>query len=309
MPIKLSVLQYKKLVDDRLTAYLSEAKTAWRTLPWTKEACTRLIPFVTSGKTIRGSLVLYSYKLFSHDLPDVVVYAAAAIELFHAGLLIHDDIMDRDLIRRGMPTMQSQFDQLAASRHGRETAHFGLSQAINVADFCYFAGFDLLSRAPNAVTTLVAREIAAVTLAQMQDVASGHVNDIYDKDDILALYRTKTARYTFSLPLMVGAMLANVNNRTLTLLASMGETVGLLFQIRDDELNSMGSAEITGKSVGSDVINHKQTLQSVVSDAELTKLKRQLKINAQTAIRALPISDTHMIELLALLRFCEERNK
>lgn len=303
----LAVLGYKKQVDARLLAVLADAKKEYKNLPWSADAIDKLVQFVVAGKTVRGSLVIYSYRLFHKDMPPVVLDAAAALELFHSGLLIHDDIMDRDTIRRGKPTVHSQYEMLAAQKKGTDCTHFGISEAINLADLCYFLGFRLLSVAGAVIIELVGRELAAVTLAQMQDVAGSHLPTRYSKKDILTLYRYKTARYTFSLPFLVGALLSQTDDRIRTELTELGESLGLLFQIRDDELNALGKSEETGKSTGSDTSNHTQTLRSVIEENELGRTRQEARVHAQSILRTLPVSDEHRRELVSLLRFCEER--
>lgn len=305
----LAVLTHKKEVDAHLAAFLSRSGGAFAVLPWSQDAFKRLAAFAVAGKTVRGSLVVYTYRLFKTDLPSVVLDAAAGTELIHSGLLIHDDILDRDMIRRRMPTLHSQYEQYAAMRKGTEIAHFGVSQAINIADLAYFLAMRLFAALPGALNARIADEVTAVALAQMQDVTGGHIPaEPYDRNSVLALYRYKTARYTFSLPMMLGAGLAEADARTVSSLESLGESLGILFQIRDDELNAHGTPMLTGKSAGSDAANGKQTLASVTTPSELEKLRRTNRIQAQNTIRALHISDSRIRELMALLRFCEERD-
>lgn len=303
----LAILAHKSRVDAHLTSYLLSLRKAWNTFPWAEDTLTRIAKFAVAGKSVRGSLVPYSYTLFQKEISAPVWDAAIAMELFQAGLLIHDDIMDEDLIRRGMPSLHSQYEQLAASQKGNDIAHFGVSQAINIADLCYFLGYRLLSSAGDAIVRLVSTELSMVALAQMQDVASGHLTKPYDKEDVLNLYRTKTARYTFSLPMRTGAMLAGADGTTQSALERLGECLGMLYQIRDDEMNAVGNTAVTGKSVGSDAANNKQTLATVLSPEELQKLRRQLRIQAVSIIRALPVAPIKQQELTRLLAFCEER--
>jgi geranylgeranyl diphosphate synthase type I len=77
--------------------------------------------------------------------------------------------------------------------------------------------------------------------------------------DILAMYRLKTARYSFALPLAVGALAAG-SERSAELLSEYGESVGIVFQLRDDELGLFGEAGATGKGSGGDVREGKKTL-------------------------------------------------
>lgn len=305
----LAVLSYKPHVDNHLKGFIAATQKEFNTFAWSKDACLRIAKFVVAGKTIRGSLVMYAHNLFGKETPDPVLDAAAAMELIHAGLLIHDDIMDCDTIRRGMPTLQSQYEQFAAIQKGNEVAHFGMSQSVNIADLCYFLGYRLLSSSGGSINQFVSKELSMVVFAQMQDVAGSHLPQSYDQNVVLDLYRYKTARYTFSLPMRLGAMLANADAHTFDSLERLGESLGLLFQIRDDELNAGGNAIITGKSAGSDSANHKQTLATIMSAGDLEKFRRQQRIDAQSVIRSLPIASDRMRELTALLRFCEERTR
>jgi len=302
----LAVLRAKPTIDTHLLSWLAIKQKEYSTLPWANDSFGRIRKFVVAGKTVRGCLVVYAYTLFQKTLSEEAWNTASALELIHAGLLIHDDIMDKDSIRRGMPTLHSQYEQYASSKKGAEVAHFGVSQAINNANLCYFLGYQLLT---SSLTPYVSFELSRVTLSQMQDVASGHLPYVYDRDDILELYRYKTARYTFSMPLRLGAQLSGQNEKILQILESLGECFGLLFQIRDDEFDSTGDPSVTGKSVGIDTANNKQTLATLLPPEELEKIRRKLRIDAQSFIRSLPISDTQTREFLALLRFCEERSR
>lgn len=304
-----SLFGYKRSIDTRLKAFLKNEQAHNSVFPWTKEVYPALSRFVTGGKSVRGSLVLFSASMFSPTLPDGALDIACGIEFIHAGLLIHDDIMDKDTIRRNQPTFHSQFSQMAAVQKGIDTTHFGVSQAINVGDLCFFLGWQLLSQAPVPVQQAVSNEITAVVFAQMQDVSGGHLPVQFTKEVVSALYTHKTARYTFSLPLRIGGQLCSVNEKTLHALESIGEHIGILFQIRDDELNASGDSSITGKSSGTDQQNGKQTLRTVCGDETLKKLQKHHRIATIERIKSLPVSDSSIQSLMELLRFSEERQR
>ena len=103
------------------------------------------------------------------------------------------------------------------------------------------------------------REIAQVGLAQMQDVHHGFSAEATD-EAIMNVFTFKTGRYTFSLPLSVGATLAGAVPEAIDALATVGEHLGRVFQIRDDRLGIFGDSKTTGKPVGSDVRENKKTL-------------------------------------------------
>jgi geranylgeranyl diphosphate synthase type I len=144
---------------------------------------------------------------------------ACALELFHAAFLIHDDIMDGDAVRRGKPSMHAQV---------------GESVALSIGDMAIFCGYDVLSHLGQELVSYISRELANVTVAQMHDV---YPREEQTRDALLHTYTYKTARYTFSLPLAAGAILAGAPGETIAQLERLGESMGILFQIRDDELD------------------------------------------------------------------------
>src|SRR3989338_1445740 len=82
-----------------------------------------------ASKRLRGSFVNYGYLLSSRSLNDLVWQAAMGVELVHTALLMHDDFMDRDAVRRGGPTTHKFYEE-----KGRGDKHFGESMAVNVGD-------------------------------------------------------------------------------------------------------------------------------------------------------------------------------
>jgi geranylgeranyl diphosphate synthase type I len=302
---------YKSTIVDHLTSFLS-AKEAQLTQVngWSQDVIPRIRSFATSGKMIRGSLAMYAHSLFSSQPSTHLLDVAAAFELFQSGFLIHDDIMDQDALRRGKPAIYKQYEKMAEDKQGKEATHFGVSMGINAADLCFFLGYELLGKASdadNAIVQQISGEFANVVLAQMQDVAAGHLPTALTKQDILSVYRYKTARYSFSLPLKAGAALAGALHTHIKTLDLLGEHMGILFQVRDDELNSTGSSDVTGKSTGSDAKNRKQTMATVSTSGDVKKIKEDLVDSSHLLIASLPISDSQKKDLAALLFFCHNR--
>ena len=246
------------------------------------DSARRLDEFSARGKMIRGCLVRLGYELGGGRIvppgaEQSVARAGAAMELFQSGLLVHDDIMDRDRTRRGAPTLHVSYeDDLARGLYG-DPAHNGSSLGICVGDLSYFSAFSILASlaVPGEVARQVcltaARELALVGVAQMQDVANGAVkrgsiNPFRDapaspnEESILLLYRYKTGRYTFSLPLSIGAALAESSPHAITSLEEAGEALGILFQLKDDELGLFAGQDELGKPVGADIREDKKTL-------------------------------------------------
>jgi geranylgeranyl diphosphate synthase type I len=275
--------------------------------PWGEDVCRRLIAFSRGGKMLRGRLVVESYLLSGGDPgprgEGEAARAAAALELIHAAFLIHDDIMDQDSSRRGAPALFAQYQQLGREQGLRAPGHFGHSMGICAGDVALFLAFRILSSLKTAadirrrLLSLFSRETSRVAVAQMQDVYHGARPDMVAEEEIFSLYLHKTARYTFSLPLMAGSVLAGRPAEVTAALEKIGETLGIIFQIKDDELGLFGSEARIGKPAGSDVREGKKTLYHYIlwqrADAGQKKMlsgvlgKQELAASELAAVRRL----------------------
>ncbi len=318
-----------------------------------KQVVRRVRKFTIQGKMIRGGLVIFAYETSRPRSSAAVVRAAAAIELFHAALLIHDDIMDRSMLRRGLPSVYAQYARLAAERGFVTPGHYGMSQAIGVGDIYLFMAFSLLadvqlpSTRKQKMIRLFAEEMMKVGIAQMQEMELSAQKTLPSRQKILDVYRHKTARYTFSLPLMLGALMAGKSRQHMRSFEQIGEKMGVIFQIRDDELGIFSTEQESGKSVGTDIAEHKKTLlyyylmkRAVAADKKtvdeifqnnkITKQHvktvlacmqkygvqqlvqhdvSQLKIDAQKKIKAMHINNKDKKILLTLLEYILQRRK
>ncbi len=245
-------------------------------------AAARIAEFSSRGKMLRGSLARLGYELAKGkaaegDDDEALSLAGAAMELFQSGLLVHDDIMDRDRVRRGFPTLHVSYEEDLNRGGYDESAHHGESLGICAGDLAYFAAFRLLAGLPvgadraRTVSAIAARELGLVGIAQMQDVVNGAARpDSFnpfgdsptepDEEAILRLYRFKTGRYTFSMPLAMGAAIAGASERIRVALEDAGEVLGVLFQLKDDELGLFADPGLLGKPVGADIRENKKTL-------------------------------------------------
>ena len=258
----------KPLVARELRRQLEQRRAAFsRINAWGPDAAARLRTFAARGKMLRGGLLLLGYEMYARRAATAAATrAAAAIEIIHSSLLVHDDIMDNDRLRRGASTIFAQYEQVGRARHAADPARFGSAMGICAGDVGYFVAGDIRSSLPldtgvkSALLTLVFRELSYVGLAQMQDIAFASFGRTPARDEVIALYLYKTARYTFSLPLAAGALLAGAAAAERRMLWQLGEHLGVIFQVRDDDLGIFGSEKETGKPVGSDIREGKKTL-------------------------------------------------
>ena len=260
----------KDRLRDDLDRFLSgKKKDVTRPRAWGGDVLRRLGTFTRKGKMIRGGLVSLGCEMAGGKISPAAVRAGTAFELIQSGLLIHDDIMDRDARRRGAPSIHEQYARLAEEPGGPAAAHYGMSLAICAGDIAIFLAFEAMAGLPGpaeraaAAQRLFAAEFGLVGLGQMRDVEAGSSRRTPSERDILDTYRVKTARYSFSLPIALGWILGGGRAAALPVLRGLGEDLGLIFQIKDDELGLFGSPKATGKPVGSDIRQGKKTLYAV----------------------------------------------
>lgn len=259
--------KYKNSIEKYLKNFFFSLKEELSDVNrWGSDLSDRLLEFSLQGKMIRGALTIASCEMLSGTVPPWIIPVAGAFELIHSSLLIHDDIMDNDLYRRGEKTIFFQYIDIGKGEIRGDSSHFGKSLGICAGDIGFFLAQKILSdtelnpETRNRIFEFWANELVRVGLAQMQDVYFSISRRQVEEDEILNLYRFKTARYTFSIPLVTGAIAARADRQTISLLEKLGEHMGIIFQIKDDELGLFGTEEETGKPVGTDIRERKQTL-------------------------------------------------
>lgn len=265
--------RHKSKLDSYLVGLIQEHKEEYQDHYWSKELFDYLEAFIQQGKSIRGVLIMQLVELLGAAEAEDVLPLAAYVELVHAGLLIQDDIMDKDSVRRGLPTLHTTYHTYGKENSFLDADLFGKSLAICVSDICFFIGFKQLSQLSlqSKITREVVHQILLfanqeyihVGFAQLEDVHLANLPSLTaengTKDVIESIYLYKTARYTFSLPLGLAARYANLDAETVSQLERIGDTIGLLFQIRDDYLAMFGEESVTGKPVGTDITENKHT--------------------------------------------------
>jgi geranylgeranyl diphosphate synthase type I len=220
------------------------------------------------GKRLRPRLTLLSYMAFGGIDMAAIIPVAASQELFHAFLLMHDDIIDRDTTRWGGLNISGQYRKLLASKLSTDEArHFADATALLAGDLCNgFAQEMILGSSFKSEIILAACRQLQQTLSETM---AGELIDMYlpatpwqsvSRERIMAVCKHKTSRYTFTTPLSIGALCAGVKPDQLALLESFGQELGIAFQLRDDMLGIFGDERILGKSVLSDLQEGKQTL-------------------------------------------------
>jgi geranylgeranyl diphosphate synthase, type I len=236
------------LLDSKLDAVRKYGPEVVKLCSATHDLCLR------GGKRLRPALVVAGYRAATGkpDL-DTAIDLGVALELLHGYLLIHDDWMDDDAVRRGGPAVHAH---LAVQFRSEKLGH---AAGILAGDYAAGLAVEALSRA-ELPAARVSRLLA--TFAQMQiDAVLGQQLDLMGRPESVDLmYRLKTASYTVRGPLQLGAILGNASVRVLTALDRFALPVGVAFQHRDDLIGVFADPRATGKPRGSDLRGGKPTV-------------------------------------------------
>jgi geranylgeranyl diphosphate synthase type I len=193
--------------------------------------------------------------------------AAAAIEMIHNFTLVHDDIMDNDEMRHGVPTVHTKF---------------GMPLAILAGDVLFSKAFETVSvsNVPNNKTSakLVAKLAEAcvnVCEGQVLDIQMAEGKKIPTKSDYIKMIEKKTSAL-FEVSCAMGAICANTSGRDVANLASFGKNLGVAFQITDDYIGVLGDPKITKKPVGNDLREGKKSLPILLAIQKADPKKKRI---------------------------------
>lgn len=218
------------------------------------------------GKGIRSSLCVAACRAFGGSTEEAMP-SAAAIELLHNAFLVHDDVEDGSLSRRGLPTLHLQHGLALAINAGDGLAVVGLTP---LRDNLRVLGSDMSQRVLDEFQLLLHRTIEgqAIELGWRSE----NVVDL-TPTDYLNMVLLKTCSYSTIFPLRIGALIGSWGCADLGALTRFGFHLGAAFQIRDDLLNLQGRTERYGKEILGDLYEGKRTLMiihllSVVDDRE-----------------------------------------
>ena len=232
---------------------------------------------LSSGKRLRASFAYWSWRAHG-GVPGTadegaVLRVGAALELFHAAALFHDDVIDDSDTRRGRPTAHREF----AAEHRRgglsgDAGRYGASVAILLGDLALIAGDAEFAGAVAVLPAPAAASARAVFDEMRTEVTVGQYLDLLaqdepwddDPDRVEArardVIRSKSARYSVEHPLRLGAALAGADDEALAACRAIGLPLGEAFQLRDDLLGVFGDPVVTGKPAGDDLREGKRTV-------------------------------------------------
>jgi len=206
----------------------------------------------TGGKRLRPFLVMKSCEIFDKDIKKAIS-AAAALELIHNFTLVHDDIMDHDLMRHNAPTVH---------------AKYGVPLAIVAGDILFAKAFESIVSGMwemNIEESIIVRVLELAVKSSIK-VCEGQVKDLrmalskrfYSKETYFDMIQSKTAAL-FEVACRIGSIIGGAGKEDEKSMTNFGKYLGIAFQLVDDVLGIAGDPRLTGKPVGSDLREGKKT--------------------------------------------------
>ncbi len=317
----LDIVEIKEAIDKAIENYLYEKE------PSKLYEAVKYLPFA-GGKRLRPLIACLACEAVGGNFVKALPLAVA-LELIHTFTLVHDDIMDKDEERRGMPSVHVKF---------------GENTAILAGDTLFAKAFEVASAIKNAE---IAKKILRNLSIMAKEICEGQQLDIefeemeyVEENQFLEMIEKKTARM-FEHAAMGGAIIGEGNEKEVKALQKYGKNLGMAFQIWDDCLDVIGKD--IGKPVGSDIREGKKTLLYIyayekaenkdwlryygkedASDEEVQKIIKFFEVigaikyakekarkyakEAIDALKILPESEAKK-ELIKLAEFAVEREK
>ncbi len=271
------------LVQTKLDAFCDEKREELSSIA---DDLLPLIDFTQSllsgGKRFRALFCYWSYVSNLEDSPDAaeltidspIVGVAAALEMFHAAALVHDDLLDQSDTRRGSPSIHKRFEDLHIQhRYVGSPERFGVAGSVLVGDLMLAWSSEIFGEALLHAPNEEAESNCRTEFGKMRfEVMAGQYLDVLEENaaptrtDGAAVARAnrimlyKTAKYSLEAPLLIGAALSGATGKSLTSLSEFGIPLGMAFQLRDDVLGVFGDPEVTGKPAGDDLREGKRTV-------------------------------------------------
>jgi geranylgeranyl diphosphate synthase type I len=254
----------RRRVQEALDAFVADHRPRLEAMaPELADMADAVEEFLAGGKRLRAGFCFWGHRGAGGEDNEAIVAAAAALELFQACAIIHDDVMDGSETRRGLPAVHRRFAELHDKRGWQgDRDGFGRGAAILLGDLCLAWSDELLS------SSWLIHESARRVFDDMRgELMGGQYLDLLEQvrgdgsvESALRVARFKSAKYTVVEPLHLGAALADAPQDVFDAYTAYGMPLGEAFQLRDDVLGVFGDPTVTGKPAGDDLREGKRTV-------------------------------------------------
>ena len=217
------------------------------------------------GKRVRPLFTLFISDLFSEKINNALP-AAASLEIFHNFTLVHDDIMDNAIIRRGAKTINDKWNN---------------NTAILSGDIMLILSYNLLSKYKDQTYIELSKELNNTAIlvfeGQQYDIDFSTQNNV-QIDDYFKMIELKTAEL-IACSFKFGGIVSEASENNIQTLYKIGKNLGIAFQLEDDYLDAFGQSKDFGKKIGGDILEKKKTLLYILSKENLEGDEEELFLN------------------------------
>jgi len=286
-----TLFKYKKIIDSRIKTLFE--KRIIDSKNFLKSSYLYLKDFVLKGgKRLRPIMAIMAYKSLCDQDEDKIYLPAVGIELFHNSSLIHDDIMDEDGERRGMPSMHKHFENVFLKNYEEKkynggifrkmSERFGVSIAILQGDILYaltescFTDSSFEADVSGKALDVINHTYRKISEGQILDILSEVKRD-FTEDDYFEVIERKTA-YLFKAAIQVGAILSQTTAVQMDALSQYAINIGRAFQLQDDLIDIRPG--LKGHALGSDIRRGKRTLLIIKALENASEKQKQILLTA-----------------------------
>lgn len=240
------------------------------------------------GKRLRPKFCLLVYNLFREGFPEEILNPAIGLEIFHEFTLIHDDIMDKSDMRRGMPTVHKKWNGNVAILSG---------DVMSIMAYRFMARTypDMLPE----VLSLFSDTAAKVCEGQQYDMNYESLESV-SMPDYLKMIGLKTA-VLIACSAKMGAVIACAGSRISEAVYNYAYNIGMAFQIMDDYLDSFGDVSVFGKKIGKDILCNKKTW-TLIKAMELSDAGTRAEISSILDMPAETRGDEKISAMIAVYK-------
>ena len=284
----------RELVHNKLSSVISSSSLIDEAMRYS---------VLSNSKAIRPGLVRASGLLNDNLTEDSLITLACSVELIHTYSLIHDDLpsMDDDDMRRGKDSSHIRFGEANAILAGDALHDLAFELIANDDDMSDAAKVDavnILARASGS---------SGMVLGQYLDIESEKLNSDLDLGDMEKINSLKTGKL-IQASILMGQLESSLDNKKQIMLSDFGSKIGLAFQIFDDILDETGDSSVLGKSIKSDIKNHKQTYVKVIGLEQSNFIADQLAAESIGILDSMGLGES-ISTLKSLAEYMVNRNR
>ena len=286
MSVEETLIEYGELIEKETLKFLKDnIVEAKKYHPFIKETFELLKDYIfRPGKRLASISTLLIYKGYKRKVKNEILKVCAGLEIYRHSILIHDDLVDLDDMRRGEPSIHKLFENLLEKRYGKNSEasrgfrSFGESMAVFTGNILLTLAFKSINKAgfdrdlTLRVIDVLNKDFQFVNESQILDLLFEFSHPNKNEWEIMA---SKRASQLFKTTLTIGAILAKIPEKELKMVEECGSHIGFAFDIIDDIIGAFTTEEVYGRPATGDIILGKKPLHVTIALDKASSNKKQ----------------------------------